>query len=42
MTKSTNYQFGKYRVETELGRGGFGAVFRAVDIDLERAIALKF
>jgi hypothetical protein len=41
MTKPTNYQFGKYRVEAELGRGGFGAVFQAVDVDLERAIALK-
>ncbi|MFO7537031.1 MAG: serine/threonine-protein kinase [Chloroflexota bacterium] len=41
MAESTSYQFGKYRVEIELGRGGFGAVFRAVDIDLERAIALK-
>jgi Tol biopolymer transport system component len=41
MTESTNQQFGKYRIEFELGRGGFGAVFQAVDTTLERTIALK-
>jgi hypothetical protein len=41
MTDSTSYQFGKYRVETELGRGGFGAVFQAVDTTLDRIVALK-
>ena len=32
---------GKYRLDAELGRGGFGAVFRAVDTTVDRAVALK-
>lgn len=41
MTEFTDQQFGKYRIEAELGRGGFGTVFRAVDTSLERTVALK-
>jgi hypothetical protein len=32
---------GRYRVEAELGRGGMGVVYRAVQLPMERAIALK-
>jgi hypothetical protein len=41
MTESAGQQFGKYRIESELGRGGFGAVFQAVDTTLDRTVALK-
>lgn len=34
-------QFGKYRVESEIGQGGFGTVYRATDTLLDRPIALK-
>lgn len=32
---------GRYRIERELGRGGFGAVYQAWDISLQRACAVK-
>lgn len=32
---------GRYRIETELGRGGFGAVYRAWDNNLNRWCAVK-
>jgi non-specific serine/threonine protein kinase len=34
-------QLGKYRIEGELGRGGFGVVYLANDPDLGRSIAVK-
>ncbi len=34
-------QLGHYRVEEQIGRGGMGAVFRAIDTGLDRVVALK-
>lgn len=33
---------GKYRLDGELGRGGMGTAFRAVDESLDRVVAVKF
>ena len=32
---------GKYRLDAEIGRGAFGAVFRATDTSVDRAVAVK-
>ena len=34
-------QFGRYRVEGQLGKGGFGVVYLAVDDELQRRVAIK-
>ncbi len=35
-------QLGQYRIETVIGAGGMGTVFRAIDTKLNRAVAIKF
>ena len=35
-------QIGQYKIETAIGAGGMGTVFRAVDVKLHRPVAIKF
>ena len=34
-------RLGKYEVQTEIGRGGMGLVYRGFDVMLRRAVAIK-
>src|SRR5579872_2616498 len=35
-------EFGQYKIEAEIGAGGMGIVFRAMDTRLHRPVAIKF
>jgi serine/threonine protein kinase len=41
MTDSVPEKLGKYKIIEEVGRGGFAAVYKAVDTTLDRIVALK-
>ncbi|MEP3477828.1 MAG: WD40 repeat domain-containing serine/threonine protein kinase [Fuerstiella sp.] len=38
---SEQFTLGRFQVETEIGRGSFGSVFRGIDSELERPVAIK-
>lgn len=41
MALPAGYQLEQYRIEAELGHGGFGITYRAVDTRLDRQVAIK-
>jgi len=41
MTDSVPEKLGKYKIIEEVGRGGFAAVYKAVDTTLDRTVAFK-
>ncbi len=41
MALPAGYQLDQYRIETELGHGGFGITYRALDTHLDREVAIK-
>lgn len=41
MALPSGYQLDHYRIEAELGHGGFGITYRAVDTRLDRLVAIK-
>jgi serine/threonine protein kinase/Tol biopolymer transport system component len=42
LSLSSGVQIGQYTIETAIGAGGMGTVFRAVDVKLHRPVAIKF
>jgi len=41
VTLAAGTQFGRYQIHARIGAGGMGEVYRAVDTDLKREVALK-